>query len=303
MHFSTAGETSWQDKEIRKELIRVARKRLLYMLINSTAVYILTYLLSYLLCQLITKAFANLLGISSVLYYYEIVYGISNYSPEWTPGRMLVVSAFAPVLSLVGGYFLLFGVVRKFPWKQFYLLFLLWLGFHLSNIFFGGLLAGTLTDHGLGYALDVFFWPMFFMYFLLSLIGIFCLVLVGYNSTEYFLKTNPSGYWLKRKNRRQYLLFVLVFPWLIGSFLMLMVKFPDHLPQHKDIALHDLILSLSMIFLILPMFFRSKTAQFRPENVSEGKKRNIWWYFVISTIVFVILYRVVLTSFFYSIFS
>ena len=264
-------ESSWQEKKTREEYLRAARKRLFYMLINSTAVYIFTYLLAYLFYQLITMACAHLVGISSVLYYYEIFFGISNYSPEWTPGRMLVVSALAPLLSLVGGYFLLFGAVRKFPWKHFYLLFLLWLGFHLSNVFLGGLLAGTITDRGLGYALDVLFWPVFFIYIVMSLIGIFCLVLVGYTFAEYFLKTSPSSYWLKRKNRRQYLLFTLVFPWLIGSFLIFLIKFPDHIPQHDNIALHDLIIMLSMIFLILPMFFRSRNTQFRPDTVSAEK--------------------------------
>jgi hypothetical protein len=84
---------------------------------------------------------------------------------------------------------------------------------------------------------------------------------------------------------------------------MFLIKFPDHRLQHKGIVVHDLILSLSMIFLILPMFFRKKNARFRPKTVSEEKKRNIWWMLVIMTILLLVFYRIGLTNYFYSLFN
>lgn len=272
------------------------------MLINSTAAYIFTYLLSYLFYQLITLVSAHLLGIPADLYYYEILYGIPNLSPEWTHGRMLVVSGLAPVLSMVAGYFLLFNVARNYPWKHQYLMLVLWLGFHMSNAFLGGFLAGTITDHGFGYALDVLFWPVFFIYILLSLIGLISLVLLGRIFTESFLRTNSSGYWFKRKNRRQFLVFTLAVPWLIGSILMVLIKYTDKIPQHDFIAIHDLILSMTMVFLIVPMFFKIGNAKVHTGAVSGERKQTIWWSLIISTIVFLLLFRLVLTDFFYSLF-
>jgi hypothetical protein len=296
-------KSSWQRRKKRDKGIRIARKRLFYILINSTAVYILSYLLSYLFYQLITMACSHLLGIHSVLYYYEIVFGVSNYSPEWTKAKIGFIYLIAPFLSLLSGSFLLFGLVKKYRLQRYHKMFLLWLGFHLMNFFFGGIIAGSLTGHGIGYAMDSVFWPMYFIYAILSLFGILCLVLLGNYFTEPFLKTNPSNYWSKRENRRQYLLFSLVSPWLIGSILMFLIKFPDHLPQHARITIHDSVLSLSMIFLILPMFYRKKNTRVHPESKSEGKNRNTLWLLVIATIVLVICFRVGLTGFFYSWFT
>jgi len=289
-------------KEVLDEYNYIARKRLVFMLINSTAAYIFAYLLSYLFYQVITLIGANLIGVSGTLYYYEILYSIPNLSPEWTDGRMLVVSAVSPVLSMIAGYLILFRVVSNLPWKHFFRLFLLWLGFHLSNAFLGGIIAGTITDHGFGYALDVLFWPVFMIYILLSLIGLLFLGLIGNARIVPFLKTTSSGYWLIRKNRQLYLLFTLVLPWLIGSIFMVLIKYTDQTPQHEFIAIHDIILSFTMGFLVLPMFFRSPNTQLRLETSSEEKNRNIWWYLVMATIIFVLLFRLLLTRFYYSLF-
>jgi hypothetical protein len=293
---------SRKGKEGLDEHSYIARKRLVFMMINSTAAYLFAYLLSYLFYQVITLIGANLTGVSGTLYYYEILFGIPNLSSEWTHGRMLVVSAVAPVLSMVAGYLILFRVASKFPWKHYFLLFLLWLGFHLSNSFLGGIIAGTITDHGIGYALDVLFWPVFLIYFLLSLTGLLSLSLIGNACIETTLKTTSSGYWLIRKNRQQYILFTLILPWLIGSIFMVLIKYTDQTPQHEFIAIHDLILSFTIGFLVLPIFFRSPTAQLRPETGAGEKNRNIWWYLVVATIIFVLLFRLLLTDFFYSLF-
>jgi hypothetical protein len=295
--------SSRKRSKMHEEYSRAARKRLTYLLINSTTIFILTYLLTYLVYQLITMGCAYLFGIHSVLYYYEIVFGISNYSPEWTGTSIGVTYIVAPFFFLITGSFLLFGVIKKYHLQQYHKLFLLWLGFHMINFFFSGIFIGSITGRGIGYALDVVFWPMYFIYGILSLIAILCLVLVGYDFTEQFLKTNPSNYWSKRKNRMEYLLNTLVFPLLLGSYFMFLIKFPDHKPQHHNIAIHDLALSISMIFLILPMFYRKKNAQFRPKTDSSERMRNIWWSLVISTIIFVILFRVGLSSQFYSLFK
>lgn len=289
-------------KEVWEEHSYMAKKRLIFMMVNSIAAYIFAYLLSYLFYQVITLIGANLMGVSGTLYYYEILYSISNLSPEWTHERILVVSAVAPVLSMAAGYLILFRVVSNFPWKHYFLLFLLWLGFHFSNAFMGGIIAGTITDHGFGYALDVFFWPVFMIYILLSLIGLLSLGLIGNACIEPFLKTTSSGYWLIRKNRRQYLLFTLVLPWLMSSVFMVLVKYTDQNPQHEFITMHDILLSFTMGFLVLPIFFRGTNTQIHPETGSGEKNRNIWWYLVIATIIFVFLYRLLLTRFFYSLF-
>jgi hypothetical protein len=291
-----------QRRKIQADYINLARKRLFYILINSTAIFIITYLLSYLICQLITMGCAYLFGIPSVLYYYEIVFGIPNNSPEWTHTRIGITYIAAPSFSLITGSILLFGIIKKYHLKQYHKLFLLWLGFHMFNFFFSGILAGSVTGLGIGYAMDIAFWYVYIIYGILSSLGILCLVLVGNDFTEHFLKTNPYNYWSKRKNRKQYLVFTLVFPWLIGSILMFLIKFPDHTPQHTGITIHDLIISLSMIFLVLPMFYRKKNARFHPKTNPAEKKRNIIWMLVILTILFVTCFRVGLTSFFYSLF-
>lgn len=291
---------SGYEKETVEVNVPAARKSLLNMMVNSTALFILAFIASYLIFQTITKVAAHLAGIHSVLYFYELAFNISNYSPEWTAGRIVLVTASAPVVCMILGIIVLFHVVRRYKWRRYFLMFLLWLGFHLVNMLLGGILAGAITDHGIGYTLDVFFWPTYLMYLLFIFLGVFSLVVVGIDSTEFFLKTTPPGFWSRRKNRWQYLLFTLELPWLIGSILLFLIRYPDHIPQHESISMHDFILTLSLIFLIFPIFLKGKNFQSRADSTVDPTEEKILWTVLIFTVIVVLGFRFGLTNSFYS---
>jgi len=172
----------------------------------------------------------------------------------------------------------------------------------MINFFLGGMFAGTMTDHGLGYAMDLFFWPAWFIYFIVSFIGLVCLVLVGIDFREDFLGTNPSYYFSKRRNRRLYFFAAYVFPWVIGSFLLFMIKFPDKEPQHIEIEFHDLLLSLSLICIIIPMFFQKKKSRRSQNYEVSDRQKGILWPMVGSAMLLMIVFRFFLSSSFYSLF-
>ena len=155
-----------------------ARKRLPALMIYSTALFILSYLLVYLVNQLITMGCAELVGIQSSLRYFEIIYRLPFESPLWTHEKTVIISLTAPFVSLIAGSLLLFFVLKKVNVENIYKLFVFWIGFQSINFFFGGVIAGSVTGRGLGYALDMAFWPHIMIYITLIAICIFFLILL-----------------------------------------------------------------------------------------------------------------------------
>jgi hypothetical protein len=55
------------------------------------------------------------------------------------------------------------------------------------------------------------------------------------------------------------------------------IKFPDRVPQHVDISLHDLLLSASLMWVLVPMFFRKKKSRRHPDNEIVDRQKGIIW--------------------------
>jgi hypothetical protein len=281
-------------RRLRKELLH-AKKRLLAILVNSTAIFVLSYLMVYLVTQLITMGVAALLGIHSSLRYFEIFYHIPNNSSLWTLGRVIIVSVTAPFLSLLTGLVLLYGVIRIVDTGNYGKMFIFWTGYHTIIFFFGGILAGAATGRGMGYPMDYAFWPRINVYLLFGLFCVFFLGFFGYNNSSQFLRISPSKFWVKRKYRKQYLFFSLILPWLIGTFVFFIIKFPNQIPLHENIFLHDFILSSSMIFLLIPMFFNNKPIFIKPVTTSHEGKTIPFMFYVIIVVSILLIFRIFLS--------
>ena len=242
---------------------------------------------------------AELVGIQSSLRYFEIIYRLPFESPLWTHEKTVIISLTAPFVSLIAGSLLLFFVLKKVNVESIYKLFVFWIGFQSINFFFGGVIAGSVTGRGLGYALDMAFWPHIMIYFTLIAICIFFLILLGYNNSGLFLKVSPSFIWIKRRYRKQYIFIILLLPCLIGSSLLYFIKRPDQAPQHVHIVLHDAVQSASMILLLLPMFVYDKLVLVKIEVTQQKENRKAYRVFLILTIVLLLVFRILLSTKFY----
>jgi hypothetical protein len=275
-------------------------KRLMFFMINSTIIYILTYLLTYMEFQIITLFFARIVGIRGYLYYYEIFYAVPT---VWNVGKIVFVFAAGPFGLLLTGILIL-TFLRK-SWRllsPYNKLFFLWTGFHCFNFFMGGIISGTCTGMGYGYVFSYLFNLPAFFDVIMDLITLIALFIFGYKYAEPFIGASPSIYWSQNENRSRYLLFTGFFSWLIGSVFLLLLKYPDHDPQYFLIVFHDIILLITMGCIVTSMLFNKRYFPLNVKVTTTEKERKIHWEFAISTIILLIIFRLLLTRSFYSLF-
>ena len=87
----------------------------------------------------------------------------------------------------------------------------------------------------------------------------------------------------------------LILPWLIGILLLIIIRFPDIEPQHRNIYIHDMILNFSLIFFIAPMILYTKVLHITTnENAS---KQNKWISIIIPflSVTIIVLFRLLLS--------
>jgi hypothetical protein len=275
------------------------RTRLKYFMINSTVIYLFSYLIVYLLNQLISFGIARYLGITGNFYYYEIYFTVND---SWS-----VINALA--VSNVGIFLLFFLGIIVLRWLDvsegvppYQRMFWLWFSFHCLNLLLGGIIAGSFSRLGLGYLMDFLFWPQLFIYLALMIVAAVFLVLVGMSGTVNFLRTSPSLYWVKPENFNTYLVHTALYPCLFNAGLLFLIKFPDHNTQHEYTQLHDLILSLTLLLIVLPMLFRRKPYELAVIISVKERDRKIHRRFLITTLVILLLFRLCLNEFFFSLF-
>jgi hypothetical protein len=182
-------------------------------------------------------------------------------------------------------------------------LFFLWTGFHCINFFLGGIISGTITQIGFGYALDYLFNRPVLIYIILDVLTLSLLFLFGYKYSRTFLGASPSKFWVQHGYKSRYLLFTGIFPWLIGSAFLFLVKIPDHDPQHISIVSHDLLLTATMGFILIAMLFNNRQHTLVIKVTSVERRRKIHWIFATITITFLLAFRLLLTSTFYALFD
>ena len=108
--------------------------------------------------------------------------------------------------------------------------------------------------------------------------------------------------WIKPENLNTYLVHTALYPCLINAILLFLVKIPDHKPQHEYTGLHDLILSLSMLLIVLAMLFRKKPYELATIISVRERDRKIHMSYLVTTVIFLLLFRLCLNDFFFSLF-
>jgi hypothetical protein len=272
------------------EYKKYQNKRLRFLTINSTFLYILSYLLIYIVAQSITRIVASFENISSVLYYYEIHYLKNAYN--WDIFSTITVSSVTPVFGLITAFIFLTIVKKAKNIQPYTKLFFLWLIVHGFNLFIGGIISGAFTGYGLGYLIDWMFWPNMLVYLILVLTGIILLGNTGFLFKGLFLSTSPSNYYTKKNNRLKYLVFTVFIPWLTGSCILFLVKYPEQKPQHEDVMIHDTILLTTVLFILIPIAFHKISKFHHGKFRVKDKKRKIHFVIMILTIIMLIIVRV-----------
>ncbi len=260
-------------------------KRNIFNFLNSLFVFVISYLIVYLLYQFVVLFVASWYNLDSILYFYDLAF--NDYSPLWTRFNIILITFSGPAASFVIGSFFLRIFFKKKGLSNMQRLFILWIGLHALNMFFGAFVAGVTTDQGFGYVANWLYMNAFFK-ILLSLIALVILTIIGYYSTRHFLETASSTNRIIKKFRLHFLFIQALLPWLIGSLLLFFIKFP-FIPPYETVMI------CTMSFLIVPVVFNSK-AKPQLKIVERKRKTKILWVYFTVFIVMLLLFRIGLYS-------
>jgi len=270
-----------------RHLLRV-RQYVVY-IFNSTVIFLITYIIAYLTYQFTVIIVASFFGIDSVLYYYELMFPIGNFSSLWTAFNIILITISGPLVSLIMGMVYYRFFMPKEGFSPLAKLFFLWLSFHSFNMFFGAYVAGVITDQGFGYVVN-WLYLRFIVKFAIAMISLFILMVIGYHATRSLLETANSLQRISRENRAYFILTQALVPWLIGSIILLLIKIPNKDPQHENIIVYDLIIITTLVFTIIPTFFNRKA---KPDSLRfKSKKRmKFGWLYMLIAILLIVAYR------------
>lgn len=267
------GETATVSNEISSvDLIRSYVRRIdLRAMFNSTGLFLVSYLIIYLIYQLPTILVASVYKIDSVLYFYELYFPVGNASNLWTKTNIIAITLIGPVASGFTALLLFRWVQLRNIKNHIFRLLLLWVAFQGAAHFLGAFVAGIITDLGFGYVANWLFLNVFFK-ILISLVFLSVLSLAGYYSATTALANLPHGR-MKSLHRTVSLISTYLLPWLLGTTLLVLLRFPDKTPQHENIMVYDAIIMISMVFAIVPMVFRKKSRG--SASVVKGKRVSL----------------------------
>jgi hypothetical protein len=269
-----------RDQKIQEQL-KLQEKSYYKYTINSLALYVTAYLIVYINYQLIVMIVASRWHLDSVLFYYDLAF--NDFSPLWTRFNIIVVTFSGPLISLLIGILFLKVISNRPKVKGFMKLFVMWIALHGFNLFFGAFASGVSTDQGFGYVANWLYLNVFWQIFL-SLVFLFILGLIGFYSTGKFLETANSAYRIKKENRNRFLLYQVVLPWLIGGFIIYLVKVPNNMP-------YDVGNLLTMSLAVIPVIF-NRRAKPMVNFKDERKPTHIHWAYIITFILLLASFRI-----------
>jgi len=253
--------------------------------VNSVASFLTAYLFVYIFYQFAVLIVASNYKLDSILFYYDLAF--NDFSPLWNRKNIIIVTFAGPFLSLIFGFlFLRYIAIRPKISKQLKLLSL-WIGLHGFNFFLGAFASGVSFDEGFGYVPAWLFLNIFWK-ILLSMFFLFLLGVVGYYATPKFLDTSYSLSRVSAKVKQKFLIAQVFLPWLVGSFIIFLVKIPSNMP-------YDVGILITLLFAVIPILFNTKARPTRDFKV-EKKPNNFNYLLLLLTVSLLLLYRLGLNN-------
>ncbi len=258
--------------------------------INSTAVFVISYLFVYLVYQFSTAWMASDYDIQLILFHNTLKCITSDYSSLWTSDSAVVVFGIGPLISIILGVIFIFLFHELIDTKGFIKLFLLWAATHFFVRTFSSFTIGTIFFlYGSNLVAD---WLLIGWAgkMILSIISILVLIACGIYSTNAFVQSSDALYLIKQKTRGYFILFQVIIPWFTGSILILLLQLPGT-------ALHEILLLISFLFIIIPVFSRFHLyVLYGQENEIPFEKLSVNWFSVILMLLIMAAYRILLNN-------
>jgi len=264
---------------------KTERNQFVKITLNSIALFVLSYLTLYIVGELITVYAAESFDYQTILFYYKVYYNID--SDQWNADAVKILFSIKPLAGLVFGTIAMIIYSSLKNDNQVFKLYFLWLFVHGMVMFFGSLLMGTLLNQGFG-------WVIAYLYYkdtgkmVFSIISIFALVVTGTSIARSFL-TSGNAYFnfISRDNRKFLLISQMLFPVIIGTAIISMLKVPVefYYTTSEEVA-YEIFKLCSIFIVVIPIIltFSSFSTIFFDENTRAVKFH--WPFIVLSLIVF-----------------
>jgi len=264
-------------------------------ILNSTAMFMIAYQLCWFLYQLTVMILASFSHIDSVLYYYEVMFPVGNYSPKWTQSNIIFITLSGPLVSLIMWAIYRYVMLRRFHPGQQMRIFLVWLCLNSMMLFFGAFVGGAITRQGFGYVVDWLYMNVAIR-ILFSLIFLMIIIWLSWKIARFLPESSGADSW--KTNRYGFILSRLVIPWFIGSGIMVLLKLTDVIPQHENIFNYDALTLATLLFAVVPPLFNNKD---RPHLIQNRKTyprvhRTTVAFWIMIAVMLVTLVRIGLST-------
>jgi hypothetical protein len=241
------------------------KEKLLYLFTRSTLCFICAYLLLSLTYQAVTLLIASLYGIPVYWDYSRIQ--LPEVSQLYTRTKLIVIFSAGPLLCLLLAF--CFYRLINTPYRFFrrFRLFYLWCLVLSLNFFFGSYISGVMTRTEFNYASEWLLHSRLFDLKEMILVVVAALVLIGFSAliTPLFISVSVSKSMVQSENRFSYYLAQVVFPWMFGSLILLILMIPSlYLPYILRLLTPGLIL--------LPALYTISSIRYDRIPVSPRKK-------------------------------
>jgi len=258
------------------------RKRFLFITLNSTVLFLLSYFVLFLISQAVTVIAAGFFNYPTTVYYYEVYFNIGN--EDWYHDSVKTIFSSGPLVVFVIGitFLVIYNHIKETT--GLFKLFFLWGFLHATNMLFGAMLVGTLFEKGVGHVIS-------WMYvtdtgkLMYSTVSIFLLVVTGLATTKSFLITGNTYYnGINRKNRTSFVIAQLLLPYLAGNAFLILLRQPR-------LAFYDTFTSITLIITISPILMTYKT--FNDLYFEEGEKKpRLAWISLVILVLIVLFFRI-----------
>lgn len=241
--------------------------------LNATVLYVLAYLTTDWAYRLVTVLMARHLRIPSMWRLSQVQFLIPN--PAWWRGAVIRVYFIGPTLCLVlavvaGLWFWQRQRFQRGLLKQ----YLLWVVLHGLNLFFGAMVADTVTQSGFWYVPSWLFLAGNVPNVATAVVFGLILMALGYVLAPVFLQSHDSRSLMLYENRRRLVLATLLGPWLAGSLLLTLFKLPQ-------LTLNELLHFSTMLLVLAPLAFASLNELFEFTIEAPQRTRVSWGWLVL----------------------
>lgn len=255
------------------------KKQKINLTITSTILFLAAAIVSYIPFQLSSFFFSKILGVSTDIEFYKVIYTSPNNSPAWFNASIIVLYGFPPFLS-----FFLALITRRIYDKarkksSNLKLFLAWLNIHFDNLMWGAIIAGIITSSGFAYFLNWIYIP-FVVQIVIASAGIALLFSLNKFTLFSFIQTSPSRQFINKENQLSYKKFIIYFPVLIGTLILVSLSFPHSM-------LHERILNITFL---IPLI---RTAQYIDEEDVKLVRRSKVFQPNYSALLLILIYVLV----------